>query len=122
MKILEVAFVAHPVTDLARARRFYEGTLGLKPAQTWGDDTNAWIEYDIRGVTLAITNFVPEWKASSEGCCAGIEVEDLAAAVKEIEAAGYKVARPPQETTVCHMAVVLDPDGNAITLHQRKQG
>src|SRR6059036_3286592 len=27
----EIAFVAYPVTDMARARKFYEGVLGLKP-------------------------------------------------------------------------------------------
>jgi catechol 2,3-dioxygenase-like lactoylglutathione lyase family enzyme len=27
----EIAFVAYPVTDIARARKFYEGILGLKP-------------------------------------------------------------------------------------------
>jgi catechol 2,3-dioxygenase-like lactoylglutathione lyase family enzyme len=27
----EIAFVAYPVTDIARARKFYEGVLGLKP-------------------------------------------------------------------------------------------
>jgi len=38
MKVLEIAFVGYPVTDLKRARQFYEGTLGLKmtrSAQTW---------------------------------------------------------------------------------------
>ena len=27
----EIAFTAYPVTDVGRARRFYEGVLGLKP-------------------------------------------------------------------------------------------
>lgn len=27
----EIAFVAYPVTDVIRARKFYEGVLGLKP-------------------------------------------------------------------------------------------
>ena len=29
----EIAFVAYPVTDVARARKFYEGVLGLKPSK-----------------------------------------------------------------------------------------
>src|SRR5512138_361176 len=29
MKIIEIAFTGYPVTDLKRARQFYEGTLGL---------------------------------------------------------------------------------------------
>jgi catechol 2,3-dioxygenase-like lactoylglutathione lyase family enzyme len=35
----EIAFVAYPVTDIARARKFYEGVLGLKP--------NAQLEYHL---------------------------------------------------------------------------
>ena len=31
MKITEIAFSAYPVTDLAPARAFYEGVLGLTP-------------------------------------------------------------------------------------------
>jgi hypothetical protein len=81
-------------------------------AQTWGDDTDAWVEYDLRGVNFTITSFVPEWKDPSGGCWVGLEVE----------AAGCKVARPPEEPPVCPMAVVLDTDDNAITLHRREQG
>lgn len=32
MKIKEFAFVAYPLTDIARARKFYEGALGLTPS------------------------------------------------------------------------------------------
>ena len=32
MKVKEIGFVAVPVTDLERARDFYEGVLGLKVA------------------------------------------------------------------------------------------
>ncbi len=47
MKIIEIAFTGYPVTDLKRARQFYEGTLGLTAARTGGDETRGWIEYDI---------------------------------------------------------------------------
>jgi len=30
--ITEIAFTGTPVTDIKRAREFYEGVLGLKPA------------------------------------------------------------------------------------------
>ena len=32
MKITEIAFTSYPVTDLKRARQFYEGVLDLKEA------------------------------------------------------------------------------------------
>ncbi|OYT22739.1 MAG: glyoxalase, partial [Nitrospira sp. UW-LDO-02] len=30
MNVTDIAFTCYPVTDLQRARRFYEGVLGLK--------------------------------------------------------------------------------------------
>ena len=67
MKVTEIAFAEYPVTDLKRARQFYEGALGLKPARTFGNETEAWIEYDIGPGTLSITNMAPQWKPSSGG-------------------------------------------------------
>jgi catechol 2,3-dioxygenase-like lactoylglutathione lyase family enzyme len=31
LKVAEIAFCGYAVTDFARARKFYEGVLGLKP-------------------------------------------------------------------------------------------
>lgn len=36
MKIIEFAFHGYPVTDLPRARAFYEGVLGLHPSDVYG--------------------------------------------------------------------------------------
>jgi hypothetical protein len=33
MKIVEVAFTGYPVTDMERARAFYEGILKLEPSR-----------------------------------------------------------------------------------------
>ena len=54
MKILDIAFTGYPVTDIKRARHFYEEVLGLTPSFLWGDETTAWIEYSIGSGTLAI--------------------------------------------------------------------
>ena len=120
MKVLEIAFTGYPVTDLPRARQFYEGVLGLVPARVFGDEKAAWIEYDLGPGTLAICNMVPEWKPSPGGGCAGLEVEDFPAAVKRLEAAGVRFLNGPFETPVCHMGTVNDPDGNCLTIHKRK--
>jgi predicted enzyme related to lactoylglutathione lyase len=120
MKIIEIAFVGYPVTDLKRARAFYEGLLGLTATKTFGDDKVAWIEYDIGPATLAITNGAPQWKPSPGGGAAGLEVEDFAAAVRALKDNGCTFVLEPTETPVCHLAVVSDPDGNSITLHKRK--
>ena len=120
MKVVEVAFTGYPVTDVERARKFYEGTLGLTPARNFGDDRVGWIEYDIGPATLALGSGIPDWKPSRGGGSAGLEVDDFAAAMREIQAGQYTVLAGPIETPVCFMAVVADPDGNAVTIHKRK--
>lgn len=120
MKVIEIAFVGYPVTDLKRARKFYEDTLGLTVSHTFGDETTGWIEYNIGPGTLAIGNFAPEWKPSASGGSAGLEVDDFPAAIKRLKERSVPFSLEPMETSVCHMAVVSDPDGNSITIHKRK--
>lgn len=123
MKVIEIAFMAYPVTDLKRAKAFYEGTLGLETASVWGDENKGWVEYDIGPGTLAITNMVPDWSPSaSGGGWAALEVEDFESAISKIRADGVTIASGPHETPVCHMAAVLDPDGNSVVIHKRKAG
>jgi predicted enzyme related to lactoylglutathione lyase len=120
MKVIELAFTGYPVTDLKRAREFYEGFLGLRETRRFGDDRAAWIEYDVGPGTLAITNLAEGWKPSAGGGCVGLEVEDFEGAMRAVRDRGVSVTQGPFETPVCHMVVVLDPDGNSITLHRRK--
>src|SRR6516164_9684095 len=62
MKVIEITFVGYPVTDLRRARTFYEQTLGLTVSRVFGEDLTGWIEYDLGANTLAIGNTSPDWK------------------------------------------------------------
>ena len=120
MKVIEIAFSCYPVTDLKRAKEFYENTLGLKQTTVWGDDNQAWIEYDIGPSTLTITNFPSEWKPSPDGGGVALEVENFDTAISELKKAGAKFRVEPTESPVCHMAVVFDPDGNSVCIHKRK--
>ena len=122
MKVIEIAFAGYPVTDLKRASQFYEDVLGLKTSRTFGGDQAAWVEYDIGPTTLAITNMAPDWKPSPHGGSVALEVDDFAAAVQALKAAGAAFTLEAFETPVCHMAVVGDPDGNSVTIHKRKAG
>ncbi len=45
MKVTELSFVAIPVTDVTKARRFYEGVLGFKAAGEFLE--GGWVEYDL---------------------------------------------------------------------------
>jgi hypothetical protein len=46
MKVTEIAFSVYPVTDLKRARAFYEGTLCLKPGMVFENEGAGYIEYE----------------------------------------------------------------------------
>ena len=120
MKVIEIAFSCYPVTDLKRAKQFYENTIGLKQTTLWGDDNQAWIEYDIGPSTLAITNFPSDWKPSPDGGGVALEVDNFDTAIAELKKAGAKFRVEPTESPVCHMAVVFDPDGNSVCIHKRK--
>lgn len=119
IRVLEFAFTGYPVTDLARARAFYEETLGLKTSKIWQDGDHAWIEYDLGGHTLAINNGSPRWKPSSEGPAIALELEDFDVAVAELKRRGVRFMLEPFQSPVCRLAVIQDPDGNALALHKR---
>jgi predicted enzyme related to lactoylglutathione lyase len=119
MKIIEIAFTGYSVTDLKRARSFYEGLLLLKPSMVYGDETQGWIEYDVGNATLSIGNIAPDWKSSKDGGCVGFEVEDFDEAIRCLKAGGATM-QEPFESPVCRMAVVSDPDGNSLVIHKRK--
>lgn len=120
MKVVEIAFSTYPVTDVARARAFYEGVLGLKPTvdQDMGENGH-WIEYDIGPGTLGIGRY-GDFQPSSDGCIVALEVEDFAGAIAELKAAEIPIHMEPMETPICHMAIVEDPDGNRLMIHRRK--
>jgi len=118
MKIKNIAFVGIPVTDMKRAREFYEDVLGLKIAdQMMGGQ---WIEYVVGDNTLAIANVGEQWTPSDEGTAAAFEVENFDEAIKHLKDRQVPFAAEPFETPCCHMAVVQDPDGNKLIIHKLK--
>ena len=118
IQIKELAFVFYPVTDVTRARKFYEGLLGLKVGfQIEFSPGQWWIEYDIAGQALAISNAMPGKTASS----LALEVVDLDAAHASAKAADPAIAGDIMDFRPCRMFIVKDPDGNELTLHQLKK-
>jgi predicted enzyme related to lactoylglutathione lyase len=118
MKIKNIAFVGIPVTDMKRAREFYEGVLGLKIADEMM--SGKWIEYAVGDETLAIANVGEQWTPSDQGTGAAFEVEDFDDAIKRLKDRHVRFAAEPFETPCCHMAVVQDPDGNKLMIHKLK--
>jgi predicted enzyme related to lactoylglutathione lyase len=118
MKIKAIGFVAIPVTDIKRARSFYEEVLGLKASDEMMQ--GRWIEYDVGDDTLAITNLSDTWTPSDQGTGAALEVEDFDDAIKRLNDRHVRFAAEPFETPCCHMAVIQDPDGNKLMIHKLK--
>jgi predicted enzyme related to lactoylglutathione lyase len=119
MKVKEIGFVAIPVTDVARARKFYESVIGLRSSGEFLD--GRWVEYEVGKDTLAIANVNMDWRPSDQGTSAAIEVEDFDAAIADLKRANVRFAADPFESPVCHMAVVQDPDGNKLIIHKLKK-
>jgi predicted enzyme related to lactoylglutathione lyase len=122
VQIREIAFTGYPVTDLARARNFYENVLGLKTSAIWESSASSWIEYNVGAATLAITNMSPEhWKPSQDGPSLAFEVEDFESAIQALRDAAVVFYLDPFATEACQLAVIADPDGNSIAIHRRAQ-
>ena len=91
MRIKNIAFVGIPVTDMKRAREFYEDVLGLNVSDEMMG--GKWIEYTVGDNTLAIANVGEQWKPSAQGTGAALEVENFDEAINQLK---IKVLRSPQ--------------------------
>ena len=118
MKVKAIGFVAIPVTDVKRARSFYEDVLGLTVTEEMMGGN--WVEYAVGGETLAIANVGEQWRPSDQGTCAALEVEDFDQAIKRLKENQVPFAAEAFETPCCHMAIVQDPDGNKLVIHKLK--
>jgi catechol 2,3-dioxygenase-like lactoylglutathione lyase family enzyme len=113
MQVERVDFITIPTRDAERARAWYRDTLGLSV------DPNNPGELTAGQVTLSF------WEPEKEGIDFqpsiggfAVRVSDVEAARAELEAKGVEFAGAG-DSGVCHMAVCLDPDKNAVILHRR---
>jgi len=120
MKIVDFAFIAYPATDLARSRAFYEGILGLKSFSFTNDGPEFWVEYEVGPHTLGIGN-EPFLKPSRYGAQLVFEVQDFDETIAHLRQHGVRFALEPFEMPRCRAAIIVDPDGNRIGIHQRNQ-
>jgi catechol 2,3-dioxygenase-like lactoylglutathione lyase family enzyme len=113
MRVEQVDFVSVPTRDYERAAKWYREVLGL-PASEYSDG-----EIETPNLTLSFWN--PEEQGeefvSNENGIA-LRVADVVAAVEEVRASGAEVIGI-QDSGVCHMGFVKDPDGNVLILHRR---
>lgn len=123
--IKEIAFTIYAVSDIKKARAFYEGVLGLVPSDEFPvKEDSVWIEYNIGKApnegTFAIGYAPGQWEPSKDGASISFEVDDFDATIAKLKAEGLKFKVEPMDFPTCHMAVVLDPDGSSVGIHKRK--
>lgn len=115
--IKEIAFVGSPVTDIKRAREFYEGVLGLKPTTT--DPEAKWVEYEVGNGTFGIGDYGDQWRPAKGGTMAAFECDDVDAVMERVKKSGATVVMELMDSPVCRFGMVLDPAGNSVMLHKR---
>ena len=118
LKVIELAFCCYAVTDMKRARDFYEGVLGLKPTTVTESEHGKWTEYEFGPYALAIGS-AAAFKPNPDGCMAALEVENFDDAIAHLKKHNVKFRMEPMPTPVCRMAMIFDPDGNSICIHKR---
>jgi catechol 2,3-dioxygenase-like lactoylglutathione lyase family enzyme len=113
MQVEQTDYVSVPTQDHQRAVTWYRDVLGL-PASEFSD-----AEVETPNLTLCF------WKPEEQGepfvpntNGVALRVADVEAAVEEIRAAGGEVLGV-EDSGVCHMGFVKDPDGNVLILHRR---
>ncbi|MHB0914364.1 MAG: VOC family protein [Thermoleophilia bacterium] len=109
-----------PVTDLSRARSFYEDTLGLRVNRATDDD----VIYDCGGGTMLL--LYRRAKTTTDHTEASFKVDDIEKEVEELRGKGvvFEEYDMPGLTTENGIAAIdgmkaawfLDPDGNILSL------
>ena len=116
MQVERVDFVSFLTEDIARAKRFYSGILGLE-IETEGESD---MEFRCGQVTLDIfdpSSIGQSFAPSPAGLA--LRVADVDTARAELESKGVVFDGQTIETSVCRQAWFKDPDGNALMLHRR---
>ena len=113
-----VDFIALPTRDWARARQFYEGTLGLEFGKQWGDRPAG--EFETGNLTVAVMQadaFGLDFKPHAFPV--EFHVDDFEAAKAELESKGVEFKGETIDSGVCFQAFFDDPDGNTLAIHHR---
>ncbi len=120
MKVTDIAFTGYPVSNMPRARAFYEKTLGLSPTVYELEKGASWVEYELPSGTLAITDIDPNWQPRDNGPSIALEVDDFDAMMSHLRDNGVTICVEKIDTPVCEIGTIQDSEGNMITIHSKK--
>lgn len=120
--IVDIAFTAYPANDVASTRAWYEEHLGLTFAGPYVEDgVEKYNEAHFPNGCFSL--IAAEWAGREPGSAASVafEVDDLAATVQTLRAKGV-VVDDVRDGPVCRETSFEDPEGNRLTIHQRRSG
>jgi predicted enzyme related to lactoylglutathione lyase len=114
--ITKIAFVSHPTRDMAKSRKFFGDVLGLKPTASYEDK---WSEFDTPdGKSIALDTFSP----MDKGPYLALETDNIDKELARLRKKGVPVVMDIMDNKVCKMAMIRDPNGHSIMLHQMEAG
>jgi catechol 2,3-dioxygenase-like lactoylglutathione lyase family enzyme len=114
------------VSDIDRAREFYEGKLGLSVGIDLGDN----VQYRCAGGTMMHVYLSPEHAGKSTATLAGWGVDDVEGVVEELTSRGVSFERYDEGPIItdekgiatfeggAKVAYFKDPDGNTLSIAQ----
>jgi hypothetical protein len=79
-----------------------------------------WVEYEIGPHTLAIGK-EPFLQPSGDGPHVALEVDDFDQTIAQLRRHNVPFAHEPFDLPGCRAAIIVDPDGNKLGIHQRKR-
>ncbi len=116
-----------PVSDMSRARKFYESVFDIKiQVQEFGDTLMGWFPFpkdpEASGAGGSLVYNEGFYKPSSNGTVVYFSTPEINIELRSVEHAGGVVL---QEKTLIkkeigYMALFLDSEGNRIALHSRE--
>jgi predicted enzyme related to lactoylglutathione lyase len=118
--IKDIAFTAYPSNDVAGTRAWYEEKLGLTFAGPYAEEgVEKYNEAHLGSGCFSL--MASEWVGREPGSAASVvfEVEDIGKAARSLRDKGV-IVEDIYETPVCKQTSFSDPEGNKVSLHQRK--
>jgi hypothetical protein len=119
--VKDVAFIAYPCRSVASTRAWYESTLGLVFAGPYVEDgIEKYNEAHLAAACFSLMS--DEWLGGAAGTGVGIafEVDDLDASARTLSSQGIPLSSV-FDGPVCKSLSLRDPEGNSVTLHERKK-
>ena len=116
MKVLGIDYTFFSVRDMQKSLAFYRDLLGIPLTRLILEES--WAEFEIDPGTLVLGH--GDSFTHPGGGMVALAVNNAEAAMEELKQANVPVYWSFEETPVCYLAIVEDPDGNRIIIHQRK--